>query len=130
MAEHEQVPSPALILQPMVHVQDMPATVAFYEQLGGAIIHGSRDAEWVLMQLGTTQISLLAQPPLRSEGESTVELNFQCAMPLDLLEKQLHDSGVTMTKVADDRTFGQQLHLRSPDGLLIKINEVEPDPYR
>lgn len=129
MAEHEPVPSPALILQPMVHVEDMPATVAFYERLGGAIIHGSRDADWVLMQLGTTQLSLLAQPPLTSQGESTVELNFQCAMPLDQLEEQLSDSGATIAKVTDDRTFGPQLHLHSPDGLLIKINEVEPAPY-
>ena len=47
----------------MVHVADMAASVAFYEHLGGEIIHGGRDADWALMQLGTTQIGLLTRPP-------------------------------------------------------------------
>jgi catechol 2,3-dioxygenase-like lactoylglutathione lyase family enzyme len=128
MADHTPPPAPAFVLQPMVHVDDMPASIAFYERLGGSIVHGGRDAEWVLMQLGTTQIGLLARPPRSTAGESTVELNFLCTTPLDQLEKQLHHSGVTVTTMVNDRTFGNQLHVQSPDGLLIKINEMDPVP--
>ena len=34
-------------LRPMVHVEDMTASVAFYERLGAEIVHGSRDGDWV-----------------------------------------------------------------------------------
>jgi hypothetical protein len=39
-------------LQPLVHVENMAATVAFYEALGGVVRQGSRDGDWVLMGIG------------------------------------------------------------------------------
>lgn len=113
-----------LQLQPLVHVVDMAASVAFYERLGGEIIHGSPDADWVLMQVGTTQIALVTDPPDAGHGESTVELNFGAATPLDRLQQRLGGAELTI-----HRDFGRQLEVRSPDGLLIKIRELEPDPY-
>jgi hypothetical protein len=111
-----------LQLQPLVHVRDMAASVAFYEHLGGEIIHGSRDGDWVLMQVGTTQIGLVTQPP--GAGESTVELNFGVAAPLATVQQRLR--GAELTTHPD---LGPQLQVRSPDGLVIKINQLEPDPY-
>ena len=111
-----------LQLQPLVHVDDMAASVAFYQHLGGEVIHGSTDAEWVLMQVGVTQIALVAQPPNTGRGESTVELNFGAVAPLEDLRKRLR--GAEMTT---HRDFGRQLQVRSPDGLLIKISQLEPD---
>jgi predicted enzyme related to lactoylglutathione lyase len=122
-------PVPDFVLQPMVHVDDMPASIAFYERLGGSIVHGGPDTEWVLMQLGTAQIGLIARPLRPVRGESTVELNFHCTMPLDRLEKQLHGAGVGVAKKINDRTFGEQLHVHTPDGMVIKIHEREPVPY-
>jgi catechol 2,3-dioxygenase-like lactoylglutathione lyase family enzyme len=116
-----------LQLQPMVHVADLAASVAFYERLGGELIHGSRDGDWVLMQLGMTQIGLLAHPPNAEEGECAVELNFAASMPLDELERRLRGAGVTIAEIATDRDFGEQLRIMSPDGLLVKINQIEPD---
>jgi hypothetical protein len=117
---------PPLMLQPVVHVQDMAASVAFYERLGGSIIHGGREEDWVLMQVGSAQLSLVAHPPNEAEGESTVELNFHSEMPLEELEEQLRS---THAHITDDQAFGRQLQLRSPDGMLIRINQVEPDSY-
>jgi hypothetical protein len=119
--------TPALMLQPMVHVKDMAASVAFYEHLGGSIIHGARDGDWTLMQVGSSQIGLLATPPDPEQGEGTVELNFHCPMPLDQLEAQLRTTDVIVAQVTTDQSFGRQLQVRTPDGMLIKINEVEPD---
>ena len=116
--------SHGLQLQPLVHVRDLAASVTFYEHLGGQIIHGSRDGEWVLMQVGTAQIALVTEPPNTGRGESTVELNFGSVAPLELLQQRLR--GAVMTT---HRDFGRQLQVRSPDGLLIKISQLEPDPY-
>lgn len=118
---------PGLRLQPMVHVDDMAASIAFYEQLGAEIIHGGPDCDWVLMQLGTIQIGLLRRPPDRARGESPVELTFGAVMPLEQLERRLHRAGVPVAGVISDRDFGEQLQVRSPDGLLIKISQRERD---
>jgi predicted enzyme related to lactoylglutathione lyase len=118
---------PGLQLQPMVHVADMAEAVAFYEKLGGEINHGDRAGEWVLMQVGTAQIGLVTRPPNAARGESTVELNFTATMPLDRLEHLLREQGVTVVEVATDRDLGTQLHVETPDGMPIKIHQVEPD---
>jgi catechol 2,3-dioxygenase-like lactoylglutathione lyase family enzyme len=124
MAPEPPETSPGLELQPTVHVQDMAASVTFYERLGGEIVHGTRDGAWVLMQVGTTQINLVARPPDAARGESTVELAFTAAAPIEQLQRRLPDASL-----ATDRDFGRQLQVRSPDGLLIKISQRAPDPY-
>jgi catechol 2,3-dioxygenase-like lactoylglutathione lyase family enzyme len=121
MADPKPVTSPGLRLQPMVHVADMAASVAFYERLGGEIVHGGRDGDWTLMQLGTTQIGLLARPPAADEGESVVELNFSAEATADELRRAIPGA-----RSVTDRDFGEQVVVRSPDGLLIKISPVEP----
>ncbi|WP_127497672.1 VOC family protein [Actinoplanes solisilvae] len=115
---------PALLLRPMLHVSDLAASIAFYQQLGGEVIHG--DSDWVLMQLGTVQIGLLTRPPDRDRGEDTLELTFDAAMPLAELESQLHRAGIPVGEVGADRDFGEQLHVRTPEGLLLKIGRREP----
>ena len=117
---------PALYLRPMLHVADLAASITFYEQLGGEIIHGGRDTDWVLMQLGSVQIGLVTRPPDRARGEDAVELTFDTAMPLTELESRLHRAGFPVAEVDTDRDFGEQLHVRTPDGLLIKISQREP----
>ncbi|WP_148308188.1 VOC family protein [Actinoplanes friuliensis] len=118
---------PGLELQPMVHVGDMAAAVAFYEKLGGEVNHGDRDGEWVLMQVGTAQIGLVTRPPDAARGASTVELNFSATMPLDKLEQWLRDNDVKIVEVARDLDLGVQLHVETPDGMPIKIHQVEPE---
>jgi catechol 2,3-dioxygenase-like lactoylglutathione lyase family enzyme len=113
--------------QPMVHVDDMPAAVAFFERLGAEVVHGTGADDWVLLQLGTTQLGLFARPPRAEDGECTVELNFAAATPLDDLERRLREAGVTIAGFEAHPGFGDQLQVRSPDGLLIKISQLEPD---
>jgi catechol 2,3-dioxygenase-like lactoylglutathione lyase family enzyme len=112
-----------LQLQPMVHVRDMPASVAFYRRLGGEIVHGTEDADWVLMQLGTVQIALVSHPADPVRGESAVELVFGATAPLEHLRQRLPGA-----QLAVHRDFGEQLEVRTPDGMLIRINQLEPDP--
>lgn len=118
---------PGLHLRPMVHVADMAASIAFYRQLGGEIIHGGRESDWVLIQLGPIQLGLIAGPADTARGESPVELMFSAEMPLDELERQLHRAGFRVAEVTTDHNFGDQLQVRTPDGLLIKITQREPE---
>lgn len=121
--------NPGIRLRPMVHVEDMSTAVAFYEHLGATVLHGSRDGDWVLLRLGDAQIGLLAHPPNPEQDEGTVELNFEATEPLDQLEDRLRAAGVTIVRPTTDEGFGRQLQLTSPDGLLVKIDETDPELY-
>lgn len=128
MTEHQQ-PNLGLRLRPMVHVEDMASSVTFYESLGGEIVHGSRDGDWVLLRLAGSQVGLLAHPPNPEQHEGIVELNFESSEPLDQVEERLRGAGVTITRPTSDEGFGRQLQLASPDGLLVKIDELQPELY-
>ena len=122
-------PEPGVRLRPMVHVADMGAAVSFYEALGAVVRHGSRDGDWVSLRIGEAQIGLLAHPPNPEQGEGAVELNFEATEPLDQLEERLRGAGVTIAQPTTDEGFGRQLQLAAPDGLLVKIDELEPELF-
>jgi predicted enzyme related to lactoylglutathione lyase len=122
-------PDPGIRLRPMVHVADMTAAVAFYEALGAVVLHGSRDGDWVLLRLGEAQLGLLAHPPNPEQNEGAVELNFEATEPLERVEERLRAAGVTIARPTTDAGFGRQLQLSSPDGLLVKIDELQPERY-
>ena len=122
-------PGSGLRLRPMVHVEDMAASVAFYEQLGARIMQGSRDGDWVVLALGNDRIGLLAHPPNPEQNGGTVELNFEATEPLETLEARLRAGGSTIARPTSDEAFGRQLQLATPDGLLIKIDELDPSLY-
>jgi catechol 2,3-dioxygenase-like lactoylglutathione lyase family enzyme len=118
-----------LRLQPMVHVADMAASVAFYEALGGQVVHGSRDGDWVLLRLGGAEIGLLGHPPNPEQGEGVVELNLVSAGPLEELEERVRAAGVDVVRPTGDEAFGRQLQLAAPGGMLVKVNELEPELF-
>jgi hypothetical protein len=49
--------------------------------------------------------------------------------PLTALEQQLRSAGVQIVSPTSDEGFGRQLQVASPDGLLVKINEMDPELY-
>jgi catechol 2,3-dioxygenase-like lactoylglutathione lyase family enzyme len=116
-----------LTVQPMVHVENMPASVDFYETLGGRVMFGSRDGDWVLLRFGDTTVSLLARPPGDGRLE-TVELQFACSGDLVAVEAHLRTINPALIErgVADEM-FGRMLKLATPDGLTVKILQVERD---
>ncbi len=99
----------------MVHVTDMAAAVSFYETLGAQVVQGSKDGDRVLLRVAGGEIGLLAHPP-----------NFQATVPLDQVEERLRAAGAPITQPLQEVGFGRQLQLTSPDGLLIKIDELDP----
>lgn len=124
-------PTPDLTLQPIVHVTDLRGTLAVLEQaLGARLENGSRDGDWVLVSVGGAQVGLLAHPPNPEQGEGQVELSFASATPLEEVEAAAAEAGVEIAAPTADEGFGRQLQLRTPDGLLIKVNDLEPDLYR
>lgn len=128
--EHKMTnPAPALKLQPMVHVENMAASIRFYEALGGTLLTQSRDSDWAQVALGGAEIGLLAHPPNREQQEGLVELSFEAEEPLDTLQTRLEAAGVKIVRGAADEAFGAQLQVATPDGLLVKINYLDPAAF-
>jgi catechol 2,3-dioxygenase-like lactoylglutathione lyase family enzyme len=116
---------PGLMFQPFVRVRNMRASVAFFEFLGAEVVHGELTSDYVLMQVGTVQLGLVTGGPANA-GDGPVELNFGSVMPLDELEARLRERRVTITEGVHDTDFGVRLHVRTPDGLLLRIGQLEP----
>ncbi|WP_425230591.1 VOC family protein [Sphingomonas sp.] len=116
-----------LAVQPMVHVEAMGPALDFYEALGGRRLFGSRDGDWALLRFGTGTLSLLAHPP-GPNGEGVVELQFTSRTPLDRIEAQLRATAPErIERGVADEAFGRMLQLRSPDGLIVKLLELDRD---
>ena len=62
-----------------------------------------------------------------SAAEGKVELNYQTTASLDDIATQLDEAGINNPGPSDAEAFGRQLQVTSPDGLLIKINEIRDD---
>jgi len=107
----------------------MAEAVDFYSALGCRVVNGSRDGDFALLELNGGKLSLLAHPPNPAQDEGRVELNFVSSGPLNELEEQLRSDGVLIVTPTSDEGFGRQLQVASPDGLLIKINELDPELY-
>ena len=121
--------TPALKLQPMIHVDDMTASIRFYEALGGVLLTESRDGDWAQIAIGGAEIGLLAYPANPEQHEGQVELNFESDEPLDALQARLESAGVKIARGAADEAFGAQLQIETPDGMLVKINRLDPSTF-
>lgn len=130
-ARDEQGGTPmGLTLQPMVHVEEMSEALDFYAALGATIVHGSRDGDWALLRLGAAELGLLAHPANPEQNKGKVELNFASAAPLEEVEARLREAGVPIVRPTGDEGFGYQLQIADPDGMLVKINQLDPALYR
>lgn len=128
--EERSMSSPrGLTLQPIVHVGNMPDAVRFYEALGGEVLARSRDDDWAQVRIGSSEVGLLAHPPNPEQSEDYVELSFSSERPLRDVEGELRAAGITIVRGAADEAFGEQLQIESPDGLLVKINRLEPEHF-
>jgi predicted lactoylglutathione lyase len=114
----------------MIHVENIAAAVAFYEALGATVITQSRDGDYAQLAIGGAEISLLAHPANPEQHEGQVELNFESDEPLDALQKRLEAAGVKIARGAADEAFGSQLQLEAPDGMLVKINRLDPQTFQ
>lgn len=82
-----------------------------------------------MMNVGASRFALLAHPPNPAQNEGRVELNFETTGALDAVEERLRAANVTITQPATDEGFGGQLQVSTPDGLLVKIDQLDRDLY-
>ena len=76
-----------------------------------------------------TAIGCWPTHPNPEQNEGKVELSIQATVPLDQIEERLRAAGAPITQPVQEVGFGRQLQLTSPDGLPIKIDELDPNQF-
>ncbi len=106
---------------PIISVQDLPATRAFYEELGFSQTYqfpSEGQAGFVTMQRGSSSIGI-------SAGGATDEDRFGYWVYVDDVDatlERLEASGATVVAEPEDQRWGERVaRTRDPDGNLIYL---------
>jgi catechol 2,3-dioxygenase-like lactoylglutathione lyase family enzyme len=106
-----------VILMPIVYVQDMAASLAFYERLGFVPKHHSE--MWSELAAGDGAVLALHKTPAEHVGR--VELALVANGPLEEVAAMVEPyRGIA------DEAFGRSLVVQDPNGLKIQVNEHDP----
>lgn len=122
--EEASTGSPAVTMQPMMHVDDVGPVMDVLEILGATLTQGSASGDWAKVHLAGADLGLLAHPPNREQGDESVELTFEAHMSLEHLETAARERGIAVDAPIAEFGFGRQLVLRATDGTRFKINEL------
>lgn len=112
---------------PIVYVKNMDRSLAFFEALGGQRSHAS--AHWAELRFGTAKIALHLDEDRQAGQPQQLGLAFEAAAPLEHLLEHCRQRGLTVHQQISDESFGRSLVLEDPDGLLIQVNEHDPELY-
>ncbi|MCC6805108.1 MAG: VOC family protein [Anaerolineae bacterium] len=112
-------------LMPVVYVTNMERSAAFYRAFCDGV--RSQSGIWTEFSIGDASLALHHVESL--PAESRVGLAFVTAAPLEQVVSYLSAQGVTPENAITDESFGRSILVRDPDGLLIQINEHDPDLY-
>lgn len=105
---------------PIVYVDEMDASVAFYERLGFEVDESSRGPSWAQLRAGDGAV--LALHAALGGEPGRIELAMVSEEPLERVAAIVApERGIT------DEAFGRSLVLRDPNGLHIQVNEHDPE---
>jgi catechol 2,3-dioxygenase-like lactoylglutathione lyase family enzyme len=117
-------------LMPIVYVTDMAKAWDFYTALGLQGNGHSRSEMWSELSLGDASLALHHIDKLPEKQIGRLELALVAPAPLETLVERLKVAGVPLEREITDEAFGRSIQVRDPDGLIIQINEHDPDLYQ
>jgi catechol 2,3-dioxygenase-like lactoylglutathione lyase family enzyme len=114
-----------------VHVADVAASAAFYEQLGFRVADRYAPGEtldWVFLEHGDARL-MLARAEERIEPEKQGVLFYLYTRELDALRERVLAAGIEAPPIEEHAPHGprRQLWLCDPDGYALGIAEIAGD---
>jgi uncharacterized glyoxalase superfamily protein PhnB len=85
---------------------------------------------WSELALGNATLALHHIDKLPEKHMGRVALALVAPAPLEPLVERLKAAGVPFEQEIADEAFGRSVQVRDPDGLIIQINEHDPDLYK
>jgi catechol-2,3-dioxygenase len=116
-------------VMPIRYVADINASQRFYAVLGLDPDLASRSGNWSELVAGGGILALHSQRQAASTpDESMLELCFVTEEPLEALVARLEAEGIDHSGIVDEN-FGRLLRVTDPDGMVIQVNEHDPELY-
>ncbi|MFC4377753.1 VOC family protein [Nocardia halotolerans] len=117
-----------LTVLPIRYVADVPATRRFYEGLGLVYRADGSVAVWAQLDAPAGALGIHDAAVSKGRPPGTVELGFSTDEPLEDVAARLASDGYEYTLVDED--FGRSIRVTDPDGVVIQIQEIDPDTVR
>lgn len=114
---------------PIVYVTDMEASLAWYTTLVDSATVVSSSPYWSQLDIDGAALALHYTDEPAGPGPHPVGLSLQAPAPLEDLYRRLAAAGTTPHREIADEAFGRSMVYRDPDGLLIQVNEHDPELY-
>jgi catechol 2,3-dioxygenase-like lactoylglutathione lyase family enzyme len=115
-------------VMPIRYVADIAASQRFYAALGLDPDLASRSGNWSELVAGGGIVALHSQRQASTPDDPTLELCFVTEEPLETLAARLEAEGIDHSGIVDEN-FGRLLRVTDPDGMVIQINEHDPELY-
>lgn len=112
-------------LVPIVYVTDMKVSIGFYQALGGQL--KSESPAWTELNFKNSTLALHISNELPENRFAGIGISFASEHKLEVLVKQLEQAGISLHQNISDEAFGRSLLVKDPDGLVIQINEHDPE---
>ena len=117
-------------VRPIHFVPDVDEAMRFYEALGLKVQTRARTGYWVELTASGGELALHdASTAADGQGRDGMLVNFIVEEPLEALERRLRAAGFPPQGTVVDQEWGRSLFVRAPDGMVIQIDEQDPELY-
>jgi catechol 2,3-dioxygenase-like lactoylglutathione lyase family enzyme len=113
-------------LELILSVSSVERAAEFYQALGFELGARGVSPYWAEMTVGNSFIGLHRDDNLKTRDSGRVFVMLDAQMPLELMVDQLQRNEIALEREIADETFGRSIQVRDPDGMLIQINEHDP----
>jgi hypothetical protein len=112
-----------LVPMPIMFVRDVRASLRLCRALGLRFRARSRNGRWAEVDAANGMLALHA---VDDEADQRVALAFVTRGPLEPLSARLTDAGFTVSDIVDEG-FGRSMRVTDPNGLVLQIDEQDPE---
>jgi catechol 2,3-dioxygenase-like lactoylglutathione lyase family enzyme len=117
-------------VRPIHFVPDVEEARRFYETLGLAVQARARTGGWIELRADGGELAVHdAAAADDGEGRAGVLFSLVAEEPLEAVAARLRAAGFPPEGDAVDREWGRSLLVRAPDGMVVQIDEQEPELY-
>ena len=117
-----------LAVLPIRYVADVEASRRFYEGLGLTYRADVSVPVWAHLDVAAGAVGIHDAAVSKGKPPGTVELGFATDRRLEDVSSQLTERGYEHTLFDED--FGRSIRVTDPDGVVIQIQEIDPETMR
>jgi catechol 2,3-dioxygenase-like lactoylglutathione lyase family enzyme len=117
-------------IRPIHFVPDVAEATRFYETLGLEMQARARTGHWIELAANGGELALHdTTTAAAGQGREGMLVSFIAEEPLEALERRLRAAGFPPQGTVVDQEWGRSLFVPAPGGMLVQIDEQDPELY-